>query len=30
VSVWCFFAAAGSLAIYLHFARTQNRAKQIA
>lgn len=30
VSVWCFFAAAGSLTIYLHFARTPDeRAKQI-
>ena len=29
VSVWCFFAAAGSLTLYLHFARTQHeRAKQ--
>ena len=24
VSVWCFFAAAGSLTIYLHFARTHD------
>ena len=23
VSVWCFFAVAGSLTIYLHFARTR-------
>ena len=31
VSVWCFFGAAGSLAIYLHFARAQKeRASQIA
>lgn len=30
VSVWCFFAAAGSLTIYLHFARAQDeRAKQL-
>lgn len=30
VSVWCFFAAAGSLTIYLHFARAQNeRASQL-
>ena len=29
VSVWCFFAAAGSLTIYLHFARAHGeRAKQ--
>jgi hypothetical protein len=25
VSVWCFFAAAGSVMIYLHFARTQKK-----
>ena len=30
VSVWCFFAAAGSLTIYLHFARAHGeRAKQL-
>jgi hypothetical protein len=30
VSVWCFFAAVGSLTIYLHFARThEERAKQL-
>jgi hypothetical protein len=29
-SVWCFFAAAGSLTIYLHFARTyKERAKAL-
>ena len=27
VSVWCFFAAAGSLTIYLHFVRAQKLAK---
>lgn len=27
VSVWCFFAAAGSLTIYLHFVRVQKLAK---
>jgi hypothetical protein len=30
VSVWCFFAAAGSLTIYLHFARShKEQAKQL-
>lgn len=30
VSVWCFFAAAGSVMIYLHFARAQNLVKRLA
>ncbi len=29
VSVWCFFAAAGSLTIYLHFARAEKDAEQL-
>lgn len=29
VSVWCFFAAAGSLTIYLHFARTHRERAEL-